>query len=279
MTQVTKPMLAGKVKFDKIDVLAYPLLASPKYDGVRMLIYGNGEPKTRTGKRIANKSIHHLLANSGLKNVDGELMSPNLSFTDLSGLIRTIDQAKFNIGYFIFDWMGDPDMAFFGRADYLKKNIKPQRLSKNKANIWIYIVPHTEVRSPDELLLFFEQQVEEGQEGIMLRSPFGAYKQGRSTLAQQYLLKLKPALSETATITGYQKLINKIGDEVEELGALLVRNEKWGSFKIGTGFNRDQRINFWKSRRAIIGRKVKFTYAHVGNKNSPRFPSFKGIID
>ena len=265
-----KPMLAGSVDFDKLDELRFPLIATPKYDGFRVLI-SDGTPHTRTGKRIANKRLEKMLVNSSLTDVDGEIHSPTLTFQQLMSITRSEYITDFNLDYVLFDSFTDPELRFIDREKYLKANARCSPLNYYESQLLFYTAPSVQIIDLSALMDYFCEQLSIGHEGIMLRDPNGIYKEGRSTLNESYLLKMKPEHRGIATIVYVHPLINKHGFEKPLLGSFVLQNKEWGTFSVGTGFTQKERQVNWRIRKQLIGRSIAFTYATTGNKDSPRF--------
>ncbi|MNG11564.1 DNA ligase [compost metagenome] len=131
----------------------------------------------------------------------------------------------------------------------------------------------------------------------MVRQADGKYKQGRSTLREGILLKLKRFNSAECIVTGFEELmhnaneakINETGHTdrsshkenlvpMNTLGALLVKDIESGvDFAIGTGYTAAQRKEIWDNRRQWLGKIVTYTHFAVGSGyDKPRFPVFKG---
>ena len=56
------------------------------------------------------------------------------------------------------------------------------RIAKNP---YVFVLPHSLVKTPEELIGVEETAIEQGYEGVMVRSLDGPYKQGRSTEKSQ----------------------------------------------------------------------------------------------
>src|SRR6187549_3347693 len=96
-----KPMLSGKLTDPH--ALAYPVLASPKLDGIRCLIL-NGVPVSRNLKHIPNDAVRGML--TGLPPMDGELVVGPVNGTDVfqrtsSGVMSKDGVPKFT--FWVFD--------------------------------------------------------------------------------------------------------------------------------------------------------------------------------
>ena len=71
MNTITKPMLAGKC--EQPEALNFPVLATPKLDGIRCLKIG-GRALTRSFKPISNTFAREWIEANLPDGVDGELM-------------------------------------------------------------------------------------------------------------------------------------------------------------------------------------------------------------
>jgi DNA ligase-1 len=120
---------------------------------------------------------------------------------------------------------------------------------------------------------------------------------GRSTLKEQYLVKLARFETAEATIIGYEEQMANTNSEKRNavgsmdrasfkaglvpkgtLGALVVVDCKSGvEFKIGTGFTDIQRRDFWNNREHFIGSTIVYRCKRHGEKIKPRCPTYKGF--
>ena len=186
---ITRPMLAAKVKGKEIERLSFPLIATPKLDGIRCLMI-NGKAVSRKFLPIPNEHTRRLLEESGLPdNLDGELMlgRGDAAFQDVtSAFMRRAGEPLFQ--YCVFDLVtreGGLEEPYQDRLATL--NLWGQR----RAPPFVKVVESTVIDSTEELERYEETAVKFGYEGICLRRPDSPYKLGRSTVGQQYLVALK----------------------------------------------------------------------------------------
>lgn len=99
----------------------------------------------------------------------------------------------------------------------------------------------------------------------MLRKPKSIYENCRSEL----LLKVKTFTDAEATVIGYEE---GKGRNAGLMGALVVRRDDGMVFKIGTGFNDEQR-----QRPPKKGTRVTYKFQELTNSGKPRFPVFLRI--
>lgn len=280
-----KPLLAATA--EDLSALRYPLLVSPKLDGIRCLIV-NGEAVSRTLKPIPNNHVRKILCGSP-SGLDGELMlrgSKTRPFEEISSAIMSREGSP-DFVFRTFDFYSEA--PFSTRYDRMLEIVGTHE--------YIQPVPHRWVRNEEELRAECEIHLDMGYEGTMLRDPNGRYKFGRSTLKEGILLKVKPFADEEAVVVHLIEMqhneneatINALGQTERsshkagkrpagKLGALVCVTEDGAEFEIGTGFTDAQRIEWWKQN--LVGRLVKFKHQPPpGGRaagQAPRFPVFLG---
>lgn len=292
---ITRPMLAAKATEQELKSLKYPVLASPKIDGVRALVIG-GRVYSRSMKLIPNEHVQHLFGRMDLNGLDGELVVGlptdfNLMQQTTSGVMSKI--GKPNVTYYVFDQVLDESIIYYLRLKLALTTVKMIGQAR------VVFLEHKFVNSYEQLSQLNDEYLQAGYEGTMIRSLSGPYKQGRSTVKEGYLLKMKLftdgeaeilALNEKETNTneaklderGYTKRSSckdgKVG--ADTLGSFTVRDLNSGVvFNLGSGpgFTDKTRQEFWKEGDKMIGKLVKYKSQHVGIKDKPRIPLFIGI--
>lgn len=285
-----KPMLAAATDGTN---LIYPLLASPKLDGIRCIIL-DGVAMSRSLKPIPNKRVQALFGRPELEGLDGELI---VGHPTEAGVFQRSTSGVMSVE-------GTPDVTFHvfddhARFEEMFRYRQASAAKRAKKLLSCEAVPHMILTTEYELQQEEAKYLGYGYEGIMLRDPKGCYKYGRSTLKEGWLLKLKRFVDSEAEITGYACLmhnaneatVNELGQqersskqegkvETETLGSVTCRDTKTGvEFEIGSGFTADQRRLLWIGRRKLKGRLVKYKSQPTGVKDKPRFPVFMGFRD
>lgn len=289
-----KPMKGDDADLSR---LVFPYMLSPKLDGHRCLIK-DGVALTSSLKPFPNKFIQAFFASGEYDGLDGELIvgeptSPNV-FRDTSSGVRRVE--------------GEPDFTFwaFDRWDLGDRSARERH-----ATLYDIVLPIDERVVPlayynvvdHESLDWHEAElVGEGYEGVMLRHPHSPYKCGRSTVKENYLLKVKRFADAEAEIIGFveqmkntnEKTTNALGRGERSsakagkvgkgtLGALQVRgiNGKYKGveFEIGTGLDDRLRHEIWNYMDCILGRVCTYKFQDVGNYDKPRIPVFKAFRD
>lgn len=284
-----RPMLAVKVR--EIAKLRLPLYVSPKLDGVRCLLY-QGVFWSRTGKPIPNRALQDVASRHPDLFLDGELLCPRLVHQDrFEQYNTTISQVMSIEGgsqarYHVFDCY-HPLKSKHER--YLELASLPAPFLR---------VEHLLCDTPEQITRLFEQHLAEGYEGSMLACPQGLYKNGRSTLKEQLLLKLKifeDAEFEIVAVNPLMKnlnvaSLNELGYQVrshakdnkvaqETLGALVLKTAAGETFSCGTGFSQAQRDQLWDIRSQLVGQWATVHFFEMTSNDVPRFPVFKALRD
>jgi DNA ligase-1 len=289
-----KPMLAGKCS--DTSKLAYPVLCTPKLDGVRALIVDG--LVSRNWKPIPNTYTRNLFSDLP-KGCDGELIGfkdgceAGKGFNETQGDVMR-ESGEPDVRYYIFDYCTtDLTKPYKDRMVSLKDDLK---IGKHK-NV-ILVLPVL-IKTEEELLKYEQECLAKGYEGVMIRSPYGPYKEGRSTEREGYLLKLKRFEDSEAKVIGFEERMHNANEAKKDafgrterssakaglvpdgtLGKLFVRDVKTSvEFEIGTGFDDAQRAEIWKNKKTWLGKIVKYKYQACGMKDKPRFPVYIGIRD
>ena len=267
-----KPMLPAT--FDPNLPLEFPLLATPKIDGIRALIV-DGRLVSRSLKPIPNERLRVLLESMLPEGADGEI-SRDGDFYDTTSFVMT-KNAELNVSFKFhwFDWVYDsPDMPYSSRVSAMRKYFAVHESALE--GVVVPLLPDV-VGNMSQLQKYERMALSKGFEGVIIRKPEGKYKYGRSTLRDALLMKIKTFADAEATITGFEELVRKDGSMGNTLGAIVAATEAGVNFKIGSGFTERQRCEIWNYRECLVGKYVKFKYSDYNVKTSPRFPVFIGL--
>lgn len=284
-----KPMLAARMDNEQIKLLRYPLLASPKLDGVRGIVI-DGILRSRSFKPFPNPCVQERFSQIKYSGFDGELILGSPTAKDV---YRRTNSA-------VSRHDGTPDVKFFVFDNHLSKGgfyTRWHDLYRLRLGSSVEILHHKVIHTYDQLIDYEQECLGEGYEGVMLRDPKGKYKFGRSTFREGGLIKLKRFHdSEAEILEVVEELQNANEAKRNELGKLersshkanMIPKGRAGSlrvkdtssgieFHIGTGMDDDDRQYFWKHRQEVIGRIIKYKHFPGGAKDLPRFPVFLGL--
>lgn len=289
-----KPMLApgeDPMSFpDYFKKLNYPLLCSPKYDGIRCVIKSK-RAMSRTFKILPSYQVQEEF--SEFEHFDGELIEGNPTDFDVYNRTQSHVMSEDKPGdltFYVFDYT-HPDYLnrpFYERLEFLETMLGTTGKTR--------IVTHEYIESYESLIEYENQCLKLGFEGIMMRNPIGYYKLGRGTFREGLIYKLKrfkDAEGEIVDILPMMENHNTL--ETDELGyakrssskAGLVEGDIAGKFQVlfnndildvaPGSFNHEERKALLKSKDAYIGKQLKFRYFNHGIKDKPRFPRAIGI--
>ena len=101
MCKITKPMLAGKC--EQPEALRFPVLATPKLDGIRCLKI-EGRALTRSYKPISNRFVREWIEANLPDGVDGELMLRGGTFNATTSAIGR-ESGEPDFVFHVFDYV------------------------------------------------------------------------------------------------------------------------------------------------------------------------------
>jgi DNA ligase-1 len=279
--------------------LEYPLLASPKYDGVRCIVKGS-QCMSRTFKPLPSQHVQdqfNIFEHMDGEIIEGEAADPLCYNRTQSHVMSFNKPGDFSYNIFDYthpDWLHKPFHERFEEA---------QRVVK-ASNGELKIIDHKIVFSEEELIAYEAECLNLGFEGIMMRNPVGEYKQGRATWKQGLIYKLKRFEDGEGVILNIrEKQTNTNEQKVDELGYAKRSYEKAGMVGADTtgmfqvlfeeqeldiapgNFTHAELQHIWYNREHYINNKdrlLKFRFMRHGSKDKPRFPraiGFRYITD
>lgn len=300
-----RPMLAAPAP----EQLDFPHYASTKLDGLRCLIH-EGVAKTRKLEVIPNLHVQRMLGHPLLEGLDGELCvgppyADDLLSRTQSGIMSVHGTPDFV--FYVFDhYNGDAVTAPYQVRYERLRHAMAQPVYAGHPNI--QLLEQRWITSVDQLSDFQEDALERGYEGLILRNPAAGYKFGRSTdnpigsvnaktgkpLQPWTMLKVKKFSDGEARVTAVVEMMRNENDlEEDELGLAKRSSAQSGlvpagvlgaleavdlvtgvTFRIGSGFDAEQRARLWLQRAELIGQIVKYKHFEIGVKVAPRHPIF-----
>lgn len=285
-----RPMLAYTPK--ALDELKFPLLASPKLDGVRALNI-NGVLVSRKLKPIPNTHVQSFLGRVTHHGWDGELVA---GLATSQGVFHRTTSAVMSEGgtplvtFWVFDVFEKHKEPYVERIRHL-----PSAFDMGEDElIRVRPLKHRWIRTREQLDAYEARCLEDGYEGVMVRDPQGLYKFGRSGKTDKWLCKIKRFEDAEAECIGIveqkrndnPQVLNELGRHKRSshkankvpkgtLGTLVCRLPSGVEFEIGTGMSEAERARLW--HHPPLGKQIKFKFQPTGVKDKPRFPVFLGI--
>lgn len=292
----TKPMKAENAELDK---LRFPVLAQPKIDGVRGLNVA-GQLRTRTLKPFANLKLMEKYSHPLFAGLDGELWHRDRYgeaslCRDTTSVVNTILMTA-PIHWTIFDDFS-PDVIRLPYEVRLSRVFYRALELQDAGFDFLHAIETRRIENLSELLSFEEEMLAQGYEGVILRDPKGNYKNGRSTVREGGLLRIKRFVDREATVVKLVEAMenlnekttnalglsersshqeNKIGKQM--VGALICETEDGQLITVGPGeMTHGERLLYWERPELIVGKPITYKCFPHGEKLAPRFPTFKTI--
>ena len=277
--------------------IKFPVYCQPKLDGVRMNAHYDNNKKTLELYSRNNKSLNHIshiykdltklfkslyemkIINYPYFILDGEVYSDTILFKKVAGYInRSISFEKIpaneleNIQYHIYDIyiFSEPNMTFAKRINIIDD------ISENSIGLkYIRFVKTKEIHNKDEILHMHSKYVENGYEGLMIRSKEGTYKiKGRS----KDLLKYKTFQDSEFLIVG-----GKSGEgQYKDCLILSLQTSSGNIFNCNVEGTIDEKREayslFMSDQNTFINKMYTVKYQEIDDKTGvPRFPVGIGI--
>lgn len=241
------------IPFDeaKFEAMPKPVIVQPKLEGDRArALPGSGQILSSSAKqRVSVPHIKKTLDEMGLcVETDGELFKLGMEHSKIRGIVsrtKNLHPDHMLMEYHIYDVVSE---------DSQKTRIEIQR--KLPARGPVKLVPSFLCYSMDEFQLYYDQFLDLGYEGIIVRHPDRPYRRAQV----QWMMKLKPRLSMIAIITDVFPLEDKYGDVHELMGAFELRDGDGRVFNVGSGPTLEDRGLFWQYRHAFIDTPCKIRF-------------------
>jgi len=266
--QYFEPMLAGKWE-DRKDKIEYPIYSQPKLDGIRCIVTIDGM-FSRNGKPIISaphirESLDKLFQHEPNLILDGELYADKFAndFNAIVSLVKKtkptaddLKQSAKNIEYHVYD-IPSVDGTFKERC------IELDELSLDFPKCVKQVETHI-VNNEDEVTEWYENYVERGYEGQMLRTD-GVYENKRS----KNLLKHKSFIDEEYTIVD---ICEGEGNRTGTAGYFVFETKDGKPFKSNVKGTWEETAEMLKNKKKLIGKEATVKYFNLTPDGIPRFP-------
>lgn len=273
-----RPMLAQKFTPEKSQ-FNIKYIAQPKLDGVRMnCIIQNNEPVfySRTGKIIENfELLRKHIKSCNIPNgaiLDGELgcfgKNPALTFQEVTGIVKrkkgTPNSNENLIEYVVYDCFYEQQLAFTQRYEKLIEIIgHEQRLIRLCCKDFIV------VQSREEIESILDKFLNDGYEGLMLRTYDGKYECDKRS---KCLLKYKKFTDAEFEIVGFKEANGN--DKNTIIFECKTKDDK--TFSVRPAMTHAERSKMFDEAREnpnkFIGKQLTVKYFELSPDGIPRFP-------
>jgi len=275
--------------------LNYPVYVQRKYDGIRMLVEIKEDKwiKMSYGNKIWNhlddifdndlylftKALQKKIKVIDGFTLDGELYNHELEFQKITSIVKTFETQHKDINllkYYIYDFY-DPllNRPFEERYDILMSCYNEfyslSKKSKNKLDV----VESDFAENEEELLMYHDIYVKEKYEGIMIKNisngSLPGSKEYESSLyfkgRTNNILKFKQFFDEEVEI------VDVMEGKGKDKGAAIfvVKNSQNKIFNVRMKGSIEQRKNWFKNPKEVLGRIITVKYQELSNKGIPRF--------
>lgn len=311
-----KPMLASDYDESK---LKFPLIAQPKIDGVRALHLEDGLTG-RSLKRHKNKHATSYFSHQIFHGFDGEMsvvyLGPThpLLCSKTSSALSTIEGEP-DLVWNVFDYLTEATihLPYEDRLVALAKRVQELMAQAEGNHVLeemvsrLELVPYVYCHTLEELLELDSRWLDQGFEGTIVRDPKGLYKQGRSTVKEGGLLRIKRfvdaeilvtrivegrsnqneakknELGHTERSTHQENMVPSgmvgtiigtlLADVFDLQGNLVLR--KGEEVEVGPGkLTHDERKQYFEDQSLILHKIGKIKLFPKGIKDKPRFPTW-----
>ena len=293
--------------------IKFPILVSPKLDGIRAVVMESDEIEvdanlnpivvgskiallSRTLKRLRNEELQQKFSVKELLHLDGELIVGEAFgegvLNRTQSYVRAA-KAKGDISYHIFDYADEKCAGehYFIRLDRAKEAVSLANDKYPEAKV--FLIPQINCESLDELLHYEGTFLSQGFEGVMFRNPLAHYKHNRATYLDNIIYKLKRFTDVEVKIVGFvEGTINTNEQTVDERGFATRSSHKEGKMLSGalgkficlfegreifvaSGYlTATQKKHIWENQEKFLGATITMRYFGYNILNELRYARF-----
>ena len=266
-------MLATMFTEKKFNAMPKPVLVQPKIEGDRLRVvirdYQINMLTSCCNERISVPHIYEAIQATRWNNIelDGELYKHGMRHSEIRSIVsrtKNLHPDYKCTQYHIFDIV-DLQRLQMNRISDLENLFYATPPLK-----YIKLVPTLQVSNADQLQTVYQQYLQQGYEGIIIRHPHAKYVRRKVST----ILKLKPRVSEYFTITGIEEEWSLDGIRKGTFGAFNLVTEEGQKFNAGSGPTAYQRVLLWQYRNELIGEQVKIRFqGYTKIRNVPKLLS------
>lgn len=297
---IRRPMKG--VAVEDLSTIKLPCWGMPKIDGFRCVL--GQYPMTSTLSRFPNDHFHYNLTGLLPRGcfLDGEVVvgrqrGRRVLQRTSSGLTSVAGTPSFRL--LVFDRPGLVD-----NPGWNDRYVAAHDLIGSLDHPQVHLLSRKWLETYEDLVGYIDRCLRLGYEGIITRSDNGPYKEGKSTLREQYMLKVKPFEGFEARITGYFEERENTNEPKREKTGKLKRSSAQagkrgkgtlGGFigrvldskgretrvevRVGGGFTKAQRAEYWlRADELVAAGAIMECYKQLmGEKDKPRHPNFRRL--
>ncbi|NMP15197.1 DNA ligase [Thalassotalea sp. Y01] len=236
------------------DVQLSEYLVSEKLDGVRARFDGR-QLLSRNG--VVFKAPDWFLQGWPEQALDGELWIDRNQFSKTLSVVSKEQphDGWQSVRFMVFDMPGSI-------KPFVERVVDMNYIVDASNSRYLAVIEQQKIDSVAALQTLLDQVIVKGGEGLMLHKKQALYKPGRNA----NVLKVKRFADDEAVVVAHHAGKGKFANM---MGSITVRNRQGQEFKIGTGFNRQERVN-----PPAIGSTITYRYWGKTVTGLPRFASY-----
>ena len=282
-----RPLLAATIDPKKepgvFSKLRFPLMLSPKLDGIRGLCYNYGV-YSREGILLPSEQVQGLF--SQYDGYDSEIVVGEPNTMNVYNRTQSSVMSKgkpADVTMYVIDRIGMPG-TFRQRYNQLQKEFEVERER-------VKLIPQYIAGNLEEFFQIETDFLEQGFEGVMARNPESPYLYKRSTMNEHALMKLKRFTDVEVVVIGFvEQMRNTNTATLDALGYTKRSAAKEGMVPAGTlgkfvvdfggialeigcgAFTHKERQFIWDHQSMFTRKILKMRYFGVGQDGYlPRF--------
>lgn len=130
----------------------------------------------------------------------------------------------------------------------------------------IKVAPFWICENLEDVKRAYDEVIEAGYEGIVVRHMHNFYEEKRST----YVMKFKPKKKDEYQIVGWNEETTMGGTPKGRIGSLIMSSQNGDTFAVGAGLDSDEKDFLWEKRNELSGKNAVVHYQHLTNKKIPK---------
>jgi len=254
----------------------WPVIVQPKLDGERMRalcsLRSLHKPILLSSTENSIISVPHIqeeltIIQESLE-LDGELYHPAWDFDRINSVVsrtKNLHEDLEQISYYVFD--------IISHKPQIQRIMELIKLFENYNFKYLKRIQITICFSLRDVMYAYDEYLEQGYEGIIIRDINSPYVRKRS----RFVMKFKPKKTDIYKIID---LIEGSGDHTGMVGAFICQGFDETRFKVSAGeFDHAERKIFWNFRKRVIGKFLLISYQNLTRNQIPRFGIAKEIIN
>ena len=276
-SKFVEPMLAWPLinsKHNRTKRVKYPCMVDRKYNGHRVIITKDGA-FTRKGERYEViphilKSLVPLFEKYPDLVLDGEAYNHiyRHQLCELNRILRTtvnitdglLARSEMLVRLYVYDGYGFDNITEETECHDRRQALK-KLLGGVDYTVW---VSFGIARTLEEVYVIYNEYVEEGYEGAMIRNWNASYQHKRTN----DLLKVKPEDDDEAVILSIHKGVGNAANLAAKASLKMADGREFNATFKGS---EEQRMEILKNPKDWIGKEVTFLYNGVTGYNIPNF--------